>query len=62
MFTNKEMNTFIALFYAASHSSSSNPEQYHREFTDALEIYFSAFPNGDENEDAYSYAESPTDI
>ncbi len=61
MFTNKEINTFIGLFFAASHSSSVNPVQYHEEFTDALAAYFKAFPNCDETEEPYIFAEFPID-
>lgn len=61
MFTNKELNTFIGLFFAASHSSSANPVQYHVEFTDALDSYFKAYPNCDETEEPYIFSESPMD-
>ena len=61
MFTNKEINAFIGLFFAASHSSSANPEHYHEEFTNALDAYFKAYPNCDETEDPYVFAEFPMD-
>lgn len=54
MFSNKEINTLIGLFFAASHSSSQNPVQYHEEFTTALNTYFSCYSNADENDLDYS--------
>ncbi len=59
MFSNKEINTFIGMFYAASHSSSANPVQYHEEFINALNTYFTCYPNDDENEDIYTSGDFP---
>ena len=59
MFTNKEINTFIGLFFAASHSSSSNPVEYHDEFVNALNVYFKSYPNCDENDEIYIASDFP---
>lgn len=54
MFTNKEVNTLKAMFYAASRASSHNPDTYRREFDEALTDYFTCFPNDEIIEDDYS--------
>ena len=61
MFTNKEINTLKAMFFAASRSSSSNPDIYRREFDDALEVYFSCYPNDDIDDEVYSDGDFPFD-
>ncbi len=61
MFTNKEVNTLIGLFFAASHSSSADPQQYNQEFNAALNTYFTHYPNDDMIEDTYSLGDSPMD-
>ena len=61
MFTNKEINTFIGLFFAASRSPSPNPDAYRKEFVTALEEYFSCYPNVDQNENPYTAGDFPAD-
>lgn len=61
MFTNKEINTLTAMFFAASRSSSPDPVQYYREFTDALDVYFLCYPNDDTNDDVYDADDFPTE-
>lgn len=60
MFTNKDINTIKGLFYAASCTKSSyDPTVYHNEFSDALERYFTCYPNSDESDDDYCAGDSP---
>lgn len=59
MFTNKELNTFIGLFYAASRSSSPNPDSYNREFRDALNDYFLIHPNMEYDESSWTDGDDP---
>lgn len=61
MFTDKEINTFIGLFYAASRASSPNPDSYNKEFRDALSDYFLAHPNMDYDECPWTRGDDPTD-
>ncbi len=61
MFTNREINTFIGLFFAASQSSSSNPDAYRKEFITALEEYFLCHPDADQNDNPYTAGDFPTD-
>ncbi len=61
MFTNKEVNTLKAMFYAASRASSPNPDIYRREFDEALNDYFICFPNDEIIEDDYFDGDIPSD-
>ncbi len=61
MFTNKELNTFIGLFYAGSRASSPNPDSYNKEFRDALNDYFLAYPNMDYDENPWIDGVDPAD-
>ena len=60
MFTNKEVNTLKAMFYAASRASSLNPDTYRREFDEALGHYFSCFPNDEADDEVYSDGDFPS--
>lgn len=59
MFTNRKMNTLVGLFYAASQSSSPNPNIYGKEFRDALNSYFLAYPNMDYDESSCIDGDDP---
>ena len=61
MFTNKEINTLIGMFFAASCTPATDPVQYHEGFTNALREYFLCYPNLDENDDIYEAGEFPAD-
>ena len=59
MFTYKDINTIKGLLYAASCTkSSNNPQEYRLNFDQALNAYFSCYPNYEESDEPY---QSPDD-
>jgi len=63
VFTNKDINTLTGLFYAASCAHASpDPTVYYNEFSQALDRYFSCYPNDVENDDIFQSGDFPVGL
>lgn len=60
MFTNKDVNTLKAMFYAASCTNGiTDLRHYSSEYDKALERYFNSFPNEEYSNEAFTAGDVP---